>query len=149
MLAREVVNQSEWVFQIAPRKVRLIFYNRAPILHQADFGLFDTLDGYFKDRSERGPKLDKQVNVLAVEADHPRRFIGDLEGELLHVKRRRVFGVFCLNQDIRAKAVCHCRSPFKSRSRGARRRRQGVASVIASPKKANHSSTKALSLASA
>ena len=62
MLAREVVNQSEWVFQIAPRKVRLIFHNRAPILHQA--GLFDTLDGYFKDRSERRPTLDKQVNVL-------------------------------------------------------------------------------------
>jgi hypothetical protein len=31
---------------------------------------------------------------------------GDLEGELLHIKRRRAFGVFCLNQDIRARAVC-------------------------------------------
>jgi len=65
-----------------------------------------TLDGYFKDRSERWPTLDNQVNVLAIEADHPRRFVGDLEGESLHIKRRRAFGVFCLNQDIRARTVC-------------------------------------------
>jgi hypothetical protein len=46
------------------------------------------------------------MSCLAIEADHPRRFIGDLEGESLHIKRRRALGVFWLNQDIRARTVC-------------------------------------------
>src|SRR6516165_12542236 len=97
LLARQVVNQSEGISNVAPRKVRLILHDCAPILYEAGFGLFDAFDGYFEDWPERRITFDKQVNMLAVQADHPRCFTGDLEAELLHVKRCRALWVFRLN----------------------------------------------------
>jgi hypothetical protein len=77
------------------------------LLHQPESGFFNTFDGDFKHRSQCRASLDEQVDVLPVQTDHVRQFFGYPEAELLDVERRCALGVFRLNENIRAKAVCH------------------------------------------
>ena len=106
-LARKVVNQAERIFDVASRKVRLIFDDFTAILHQPALCLFDAVHRDFQNRPQRRSSFDEEVDVLAMQADHVRMLVGDLESEPLDVEKRGLLRVWRLDQNVRAKFVCH------------------------------------------
>jgi len=59
ILARQVVDQSERILDVASGKIRLILDDFATVLHQPELGFFDIVHSDFKDRTQRQSKLDK------------------------------------------------------------------------------------------
>jgi hypothetical protein len=51
-------------------------------------------------------KLDEQVDVLAMEADHLRIVVGNFESEMVDIKKGSVLRI-CSNDDVWTNAVCH------------------------------------------
>jgi hypothetical protein len=109
-LDRKVVDQAEWIFDITSGEIWFILYDFAAVLHEAELGICHVADGYFQHGPEGGTALYEQIDVVAVEADHVRRLVCNLEPKLCDIKGRCGFWIFRLNQDIRTKLVCHVRS---------------------------------------
>src|SRR5271165_4614660 len=109
-LPREVVNEAERISDVASRKIRLILDDFATGLYEPEPGFLDVINRYFQNWSQRRAQFDEQVDVRAVEADHIRLLVRDLESETVDVARRCLIRIGCLNQNVRTKSVCHVAS---------------------------------------
>jgi hypothetical protein len=58
-------------------------------------------------KDEGRARLDEQVDVLAVEADHLRVVVGNFESEMVDIKKGSFLRIWGLNQKVCTKAVCH------------------------------------------
>jgi hypothetical protein len=58
-LARQVVNQTERIFDVTSRKIRLILDDLATTPRQPVLGFFDIIDSNFQHRPERRTALDE------------------------------------------------------------------------------------------
>jgi hypothetical protein len=74
-----VVDQAEGVADVGSGKLRLIFDDFTSGFNKAALRFIDVSNGDFKYRAQRWAGLDEQVDVLAVQADHPRVLVGDGE----------------------------------------------------------------------
>ena len=84
--------------------MRFVFDEHAAFPGEARGGFLDVADGYFENGAERRAAFDEQVDVGATQGDHGRGG-GDVEAELPNIKGGGFFGVFGLNQDVRAEAA--------------------------------------------
>jgi hypothetical protein len=106
-LACQVVDQAKRVFDIASRKIGLILDDFTAVLYQPPLRVGNVANRHFQDWAQSQSRLDEQVDVFTVEADHLRVVVGNFESEMLNVKKRSFFGIWRLNQNVCAKAVCH------------------------------------------
>jgi hypothetical protein len=112
-LAGKVVNQAKRVFDVASPKFRLVLHDLAPVLHESlPEGLY-IIYGYFQDRSQWRPGFYKQVDVLAMKANHFGIVIRNLESKLLNVKAGGLLWILRLNQNVSAKFIRHTDSPWQ------------------------------------
>ena len=66
---------------------------------------------YFQQCSQRIAALEKQIDVLAMEADEVWVLVGDLESEMRDVEECGVLWILRLNQNICSKTACYVQPP--------------------------------------
>ena len=65
----QIVDQSEWISHVAPRKGRLVLNDRAASLNESPFGFFDIGNGDLQNRTQGRASLDELIDVRAAQAD--------------------------------------------------------------------------------
>src|SRR5207245_170305 len=99
---RQIVDQAVRIFDVASRKRRFVLYYYAALFRQVLFGLLDIFDGNFQNGSKSRTWFDKQIDVLAVEANYIGILVRNFKPEFLDVEAGGFHGIFGLNQNIGA-----------------------------------------------